>query len=150
MHLSRVQGAAVQHLSSYIFEFLGWSFSTLHQIPENICTVPQYILYCSFTTYLRYYLLFLCNCPNLQLSTQNTTHDWKTSSYKKIIQFDQQIFTRFSFFIVSEARTSQALTSIIILTDVKVKLSLCFNSAPCHEGKLEEWRYISMHSWPQQ
>jgi len=29
---------------------------------------------------------------------------------------------------------------------VKVKLSLCFNWSPCHEGILEEWRYSSTHS----
>jgi hypothetical protein len=29
---------------------------------------------------------------------------------------------------------------------VKVKLSLCFNRAPRHEGVLGEWRYSSMHS----
>jgi hypothetical protein len=29
---------------------------------------------------------------------------------------------------------------------VKVKLSLCFNWAPRHEGILGEWRYISTHS----
>jgi hypothetical protein len=28
----------------------------------------------------------------------------------------------------------------------KVKLSLCFNWAPCHEGVLWEWRYSSTHS----
>jgi len=31
---------------------------------------------------------------------------------------------------------------------VKVKLSLCFNWAACHEDVLGEWRYSSMHSWP--
>jgi hypothetical protein len=31
---------------------------------------------------------------------------------------------------------------------VKVKLSLCFNWTPRHEGVLGEWRYSSMHSWP--
>jgi hypothetical protein len=29
---------------------------------------------------------------------------------------------------------------------VKVKLSLCFNWAPCHESILGEWRYSSTHS----
>jgi hypothetical protein len=29
---------------------------------------------------------------------------------------------------------------------VKVKLSLCFNSAPRHESVMEEWRYSSTHS----
>jgi hypothetical protein len=29
---------------------------------------------------------------------------------------------------------------------LKVKLSLCFNSAPRHEGVLGEWRYSSTHS----
>jgi hypothetical protein len=29
---------------------------------------------------------------------------------------------------------------------VKVKLSLCFNKAPRHEGELGEWRYSSTHS----
>jgi hypothetical protein len=29
---------------------------------------------------------------------------------------------------------------------VKVKLSLCFNWAPCHEGVVGEWRYSSTHS----
>jgi hypothetical protein len=29
---------------------------------------------------------------------------------------------------------------------VKVKLSLCFNWAPRHEGELGEWRYSSTHS----
>jgi hypothetical protein len=29
---------------------------------------------------------------------------------------------------------------------VKVKLSLCFNWAPRHEGVLGEWRYSSTHS----
>jgi hypothetical protein len=33
---------------------------------------------------------------------------------------------------------------------VKVKLPLCFNLAPHHEGVLEEWMYSSMHSWPRQ
>jgi hypothetical protein len=28
----------------------------------------------------------------------------------------------------------------------KVKLSLCFNCAPCHESVLDEWRYSSTHS----
>jgi hypothetical protein len=32
-----------------------------------------------------------------------------------------------------------------ILCDVKVKLSLCFNWAPLHEGVLGEWRYSSTH-----
>jgi hypothetical protein len=27
----------------------------------------------------------------------------------------------------------------------KVKLSLCFNQAPCHEGTLEEWMYSFTH-----
>jgi len=31
---------------------------------------------------------------------------------------------------------------------IKVKLSLCFNWAPHHEGVLGNWRYTSMHSWP--
>jgi len=31
---------------------------------------------------------------------------------------------------------------------VKVKLSLCFNWAPRHEGVLGEWKYSSKHSWP--
>jgi len=31
---------------------------------------------------------------------------------------------------------------------VKVKVSLCFNYAPCHEGVLWEWRCSSRHSWP--
>jgi len=30
----------------------------------------------------------------------------------------------------------------------KLKLSLCFNCAPCHEGVFGECRYGSMHSWP--
>jgi len=29
---------------------------------------------------------------------------------------------------------------------IKVKLSLCFNWAPCHKGILGEWRYSSTHS----
>jgi hypothetical protein len=29
---------------------------------------------------------------------------------------------------------------------LRVKLSLCFNWAPCHEGVLGEWRYSSTHS----
>jgi hypothetical protein len=32
------------------------------------------------------------------------------------------------------------------VTNVKVKLSLCFNSAPRHDGVLGEWRYSSTHS----
>jgi hypothetical protein len=31
---------------------------------------------------------------------------------------------------------------------VRVKLSLCFNWAPRHEGVIGEWRYSSTHSWP--
>jgi len=30
---------------------------------------------------------------------------------------------------------------------IKVKFSLCFNWAPCHDGVLGEWRYCSTHSW---
>jgi hypothetical protein len=30
---------------------------------------------------------------------------------------------------------------------IKVKLSLCFNYAPRHEGVLGEWRYSSTHSF---
>jgi len=30
----------------------------------------------------------------------------------------------------------------------KVNLSLCFNCAPRHEGKLGKWRYSFTHSWP--
>jgi hypothetical protein len=33
-----------------------------------------------------------------------------------------------------------------VLWTVKVKLSLCFNWAPRHEGILREWRYSSTHS----
>jgi hypothetical protein len=29
-----------------------------------------------------------------------------------------------------------------------VKLPLCFNWAPCHEGVLGEWRYSATHYWP--
>jgi hypothetical protein len=29
---------------------------------------------------------------------------------------------------------------------VKVKLSLCFNQTPCHEGVLGEWNFSSTHS----
>jgi hypothetical protein len=36
--------------------------------------------------------------------------------------------------------------SKILIHKGKVKLSLCFNWAPCHEGLLGEWRYISTHS----
>jgi hypothetical protein len=32
---------------------------------------------------------------------------------------------------------------------IKVKLSLCFNWAPRHEGALGEWWYSSTNSWPQ-
>jgi hypothetical protein len=31
---------------------------------------------------------------------------------------------------------------------LKVKLTLCFNSTPRHEGVLREWRYSSTHSLP--
>jgi hypothetical protein len=30
---------------------------------------------------------------------------------------------------------------------VNVRLSVCFNRAPRHEGVLVEWMYSSMHSW---
>jgi hypothetical protein len=33
-----------------------------------------------------------------------------------------------------------------VLDQYKIKLSLCFNSAPRHEGVLGEWRYSSTHS----
>jgi hypothetical protein len=36
--------------------------------------------------------------------------------------------------------------TILELITVKVKLSLCFNWAPRHEGVLGEWRYSSTHS----
>jgi hypothetical protein len=43
------------------------------------------------------------------------------------------------------------IRSVIIMqwfrSKVKVKLSLCFNWAPRHEGVLEEWRYSSI-LWP--
>jgi len=32
------------------------------------------------------------------------------------------------------------------LDKVMVKLSLCFNWAPCYEGVWGEWRYMSTHS----
>jgi hypothetical protein len=35
-----------------------------------------------------------------------------------------------------------------IQAEVKVKLSLCFNREPRHEGILIEWRYSSTHSCP--
>jgi hypothetical protein len=35
---------------------------------------------------------------------------------------------------------------VLLLVKVKVKLSLCFNWAPCHKGIFGEWRYSSMHS----
>jgi len=35
---------------------------------------------------------------------------------------------------------------ILLKVKVKVKLSLCFNWAPRHEGVLEEWRYSYTHS----
>jgi hypothetical protein len=34
----------------------------------------------------------------------------------------------------------------LLRVKVKVKLSLCFNSAPHHEGVLGEWKYSSTHS----
>jgi hypothetical protein len=34
------------------------------------------------------------------------------------------------------------------MLQVKVKLSLCFNWAPLHEGLLGERMYSSTHSWP--
>jgi hypothetical protein len=34
----------------------------------------------------------------------------------------------------------------IVVLEVKVKLSLCFNSAQRHEGVLGEWLYNSTHS----
>jgi hypothetical protein len=34
----------------------------------------------------------------------------------------------------------------LITSEVKVKLSLCFNWAPCNEGVLGEWRYSSTYS----
>jgi hypothetical protein len=41
---------------------------------------------------------------------------------------------------VSEAQGNHLQTA-----DKKVKLSLCFNWAPRHEGVLGEWRYSSTH-----
>jgi hypothetical protein len=33
-----------------------------------------------------------------------------------------------------------------IMVNIKIKLSLCFNWAPCHKGISGEWRYSSTHS----
>jgi hypothetical protein len=44
-----------------------------------------------------------------------------------------------------ELRPIMTCLSLIIVVKVKVKMSLCFNWAPCHEGILGKWRYSSMH-----
>jgi len=36
--------------------------------------------------------------------------------------------------------------NVCLQLKLKVKLSLCFNRAPRHEGVLGEWRYSSTHS----
>jgi hypothetical protein len=41
---------------------------------------------------------------------------------------------------------SQLRITSTVSVEVKVKLSLCFNWAPRHEGVLGEWRYNSTHS----
>jgi hypothetical protein len=41
-----------------------------------------------------------------------------------------------------------AFRIILNVAKVKVKLSLCFNWAPRHEGVLGEWKYSPTHSWP--
>jgi hypothetical protein len=49
---------------------------------------------------------------------------------------------RIELFTIATAPTLVAPNMV----KVKVKLSLCFNLAPRHEGVLGEWKYSSIHS----
>jgi hypothetical protein len=53
--------------------------------------------------------------------------------------------THKAYFPVADFQIFPNMDQLVII-QVKVKLSLCFNHAPRHEGVLEEWRYSSTHS----
>jgi hypothetical protein len=62
---------------------------------------------------------------------------WPSSTRKTLIG-SNLVAVRHTIFQVSKLSYPQV--------KVKVKVSLCFNWAPRHEGVLGEWRYSSIHS----
>jgi hypothetical protein len=89
------------------------------------------------------------DCPEM-LTLSPTTLTWKNSMFKS---HSCQFQWRYYCTCKPQYLLKEDLSSIPHINKttgkVKVKLSLCFNWAPWHEGIFGDWRYSSTHFWLQ-
>jgi hypothetical protein len=77
-----------------------------------------------------------CNCPKIERDEVETAHVHKpvpSPAHGRVTDMVRTPVARIQLLGRGKG-------------NVKVNLSLCFNSAPGHEGVLREWRYSSTHS----